>query len=156
MTPIFKGFSQWLLPQCRTLTVGEHHLARSIFGSHLQLDDIRIYAARWVLKGYAISPNGHIYFNPADWQPDFSTGTIHIQAWFIHELVHVWQVQQGIQVIRKALFNRRYRYQLKHHKPFLQYGIEQQAQMVQDYFLQRAKGQNCDHLAQCIPFISLN
>lgn len=50
----------------RPLTVGERHIAWSVFGEHLALDDIRLTVAWWVLKGYAVSPNGFIYFHKDD------------------------------------------------------------------------------------------
>lgn len=72
----------------------------------------------------------------------------------VGKLAHVWQYQQGIAVVRKALFDRRYRYVIQQGKLFLNYGIEQQAQMVQDYFIKKIQGQNCDAYEQCIPFLA--
>ncbi|WEH91158.1 type IV secretion protein Rhs [Acinetobacter soli] len=144
----------FLILRRRKLTSGEISLAREIFSSHLNYDSIFICAHRLVLKHYAISPNGHIYFNVIDWCEDFSTQSIEMQSWLIHELVHVWQVQQGIKLIRKAIFERQYHYVLKRGKTFLEFGVEQQAQMVQDYFLKKHRQQSCDDLAACIPFIA--
>ncbi len=56
----------------RPLTQGEQLMAYSVFGDTLMLDDIRLKTAWWVLKGYAVSPNGTIYFNQQDWIADFS------------------------------------------------------------------------------------
>jgi hypothetical protein len=144
----------FLILRRRKLTSGEISLAREIFSSHLNYDSIFICAHRLVLKHYAISPNGHIYFNVIDWCEDFSTQSIEKQSWLIHELVHVWQVKQGIKLIRKAIFERQYHYVLKRGKTFLEFGVEQQAQMVQDYFLKKHRQQSCDDLAACIPFIA--
>ena len=94
------------------------------------------------------------YFNIKDWCENFADQPIHQQAWLIHELTHVWQIQQGLAVVRKALFNRQYRYALKQGKQFLSYGIEQQAQMVQDYFLKKHYGEECSAYEQCIPFVA--
>ena len=140
------------IEQCRHLTAAEIDLAYSIFGTHLELSSIRLLASRWVLRGYAISPNGHVYFHPDDWREDFAQADLNIQSWLIHELVHVWQVQQGMAVVRRALLDRRYRYNLVQGKSFLSYGIEQQAQIVQDYFVRRAKGQDCTAWEGCLPF----
>lgn len=137
----------------RYLTHGEKALAQSVFGEALYLDKIEIIAHRMVLKDYAISPNGNVYFHQKDWCEDFSKRNINEQSWLIHELTHVWQLQQGISVIRKALFDRRYAYILKAGKLFSQYGVEQQAQMVQDYFIQVKLGKNCDAFRECIPFL---
>jgi len=147
-------FAQKLLriEQQRGLTHAEVALACSVFGTQLQTDTVRLVACRWVLRGYAISPNGHVYFHPDDWREDFAQADLNTQSWLIHELVHVWQVQQGMAVLRRALFDRRYRYQLVQGKPFLSYGIEQQAQIVQDYFVRRIRGQDCTAWQQCLPF----
>lgn len=137
----------------RPLTPGERALAQEVFTQELQLDDIKIIAHRLILKGYAMSPNGNIYFNIADYCDDFSQQNLAVQSWLIHELVHVWQIQQGMKVVRRAIFDRRYRYRLLQDKSFYQYGIEQQAQMVQDYFLKMRQNLPCDDLKQCIPFV---
>lgn len=137
----------------RPLTSGERKLACSVFGSSLNLDSIQVVAHRAIWKHYAMSPNGHIYFHPQDWRADFSKAPLSVQSWLMHELTHVWQVQQGMAVVRKALLNRNYHYILEQGKQFLQYGIEQQAQMVQDYFVKRATGQECAAYESCIPFL---
>ena len=120
----------------RPLTEGEKKFASSIFGNSLNMDSVRIIAHRAVLC------------------ENFADQPIHQQAWLIHELTHVWQIQQGLAVVRKALFNRQYRYALKQGKQFLSYGIEQQAQMVQDYFLKKHYGEECSAYEQCIPFVA--
>jgi hypothetical protein len=117
---------------------------------------IKIIAHRMVLKNYGISPNGHVYFNEHDWCADFSQQSLGTQSWLIHELTHVWQIQQGIKVVRKAIFDRQYQYVLEQGKLFLSYGIEQQAQMVQDYFVRHAQGKQCDAYEHCIPFLKKN
>lgn len=142
-----------LIVKRRKLTLGEREIAKFVFKNHLILDDIELVAHRLILKGYAMSPNGCIYFNPQDWIEDFSLHSVAKQSWLVHELVHVWQIQQGIKVVRGALFDRRYRYVIEQGKQFLNYGIEQQAQMVQDYFILAKQGQACVDLASCIPFI---
>ena len=146
-------FGQWWILRRRGLTPGEKQLARSVFGDSLNLDTVEIIAHRWVLKDYGVSPNGNIYFNLHNWCEDFSIKSISQQSWLIHELTHVWQVQQGMRVLLGALFNRKYSYVLQEGKVFFKYGIEQQAQMVQDYFLKRAKGQECSAYEACIPFL---
>lgn len=140
--------------QSRKLTAGEIVLARSVFGSNIKLDDVHLKTALWVLKNYAVSPNGNIYFHPADWIADFSHASIGKQSWLIHELTHVWQLQQGLKVVRGAVINRRYDYVLETGKSFFNYGIEQQARMVQDYFVRQQLGKDCHDLEACIPFLT--
>lgn len=148
------SFKNPLIIQERFLTQGEKALVTQVFGDHLRVDQIRIVAHRMVLKDYAVSPNGSVYFNAKDWCADFSVRGLNEQSWLIHELTHVWQIQQGLAVIRKALVDRRYQYVLEAGKNFFDYGIEQQAQMVQDYFVKLKKGQDCSAYQECIPFIS--
>lgn len=139
--------------QSRPLNLAEKALAYSVFANSIELDTVRLKTAWWVLKNYAVSPDGNIYFHSDNWITDFSAAPIAQQSWLIHELTHVWQRQQGLKVIRGALINRRYRYVFTTGKPFLHYGIEQQAQMVQDYFTRRQLGHDCQAHIACIPFI---
>ena len=139
--------------QSRQLTTGEIMLARSVFGNSLKLDGVQLKTAWWVLKHYAVSPNGNIYFHPADWVTDFSQCSLGKQSWLIHELTHVWQLQHGLKVVRGAIINRRYDYVLEAGKSFFNYGIEQQARMVQDYFVRRHHGHDCRNFEVCIPFL---
>ena len=140
-------------PYSRPLNIGEIALARTVFGDSIHLDKVQLKTAWWVLKNYAVSPNGTIYFNRADWITDFTKASLRKQSWLIHELTHVWQLQQGLNVVRGALMNRRYNYVLVTGKSFFDYGIEQQARMVQDYFVRRQRGQDCQMLVACIPFL---
>lgn len=149
LTQFLHGSNQ----QARQLTAGEMTLAHSVFGDSIRLDEVQLKTAWWVLKNYAVSPNGHIYFHRANWITDFSDASINKQSWLIHELTHVWQLQQGLKVVRGALLNRRYSYDLTAGKSFFSYGIEQQARMVQDYFIHREYKQDCQALAACIPFL---
>ncbi|GAC1377645.1 MAG: hypothetical protein NVS3B3_01620 [Aquirhabdus sp.] len=149
---ISKKFSSLATLSSRALTEGERALAKSVFGDALKLDSIRICSSPLILKGYAMSPNGSVYFNPKDLSDDFSKLSLPTQSWLIHEFVHVWQMQQGIKVVRHALFDRRYRYILEEGKAFFQYGLEQQAKMVEDYFLKRERGEACSDLKACLPF----
>ena len=137
----------------RQLTAGEIALARSVFGDSIRLEQVQLKTAFWVLKNYAVSPNGNIYFHPADWVIDFSQCSLAKQSWLIHELTHVWQLQQGLKGVRGAIINRRYDYVLEAGKSFFNYGIEQQARMVQDYFVRRHRGHDCRDFETCIPFL---
>ena len=145
---LYKG-----VQQSRPLSADEIILAHSVFGNSINLDNVQLKTAWWVLKNYAVSPNGNIYFHPADWCPDFSTVSIGKQSWLIHELTHVWQLQRGLKVVRGAIINRRYNYILQTGKSFFNYGIEQQARIVQDYFVRRQLGEDCKELEDCIPFL---
>ena len=137
----------------RPLTEVEIKMAHSVFGPDFDVSQVRLKTAWWVLKNYAVSPNGNIYFNPKDWVEDFSKQSLGKKSWSIHELTHVWQLQQGLKVVRGAVMKRRYDYILQEGKSFFTYGIEQQARMVQDYFVRREQGKDCGAWQACIPFL---
>lgn len=156
MMPVLDTLFSLIKPlSSRYLTSGEVAIARSVFADKLETDSIELCTHRLVLKGYAVSPNGNIYFHRDGLPSDFSVLPLGMRSWFVHELVHVWQIQYGIKVVRGALFDRRYAYALKAGKDFLDYGIEQQAQMVQDFYEKRERGEECRDLASCIPFLSM-
>lgn len=138
----------------RPLTQGEKIIARSVFGDSLFLDDIRLATAWWVLKGYAVSPNGWVYFHADDFCADFSDKPLHIRAWLVHELTHVWQIQQGVAVLWRAMFNRKYHYDFSKDKVFFDYGVEQQAKMIEDFYVQRELGRDCRAWYECVPFLA--
>ncbi len=147
-----QAFSGDLWPSCRSLTPGERAIAQIVFADELALDEVRLCSSRLILRKYAMSPNGSVYFHPDDLVADFSFAPLASQGWLVHELTHVWQVQQGMHVVRLALFDRRYRYVLQAGKNFLNYGVEQQARMVEDWYLKQARGEPCTDLQACIPF----
>ena len=124
----------------RPLTAGERALVAEVFGDAIDPDLARVHARTFVplahRRGLAIAPNGHVYFHPDDHRDDFSTAPLGQQAWFVHEMTHVWQHQCGTCVWLRGLVNRRYGYlPLDPRRPFSSYGVEQQGDIVQDYFL---------------------
>lgn len=140
-------------PYDRPLTDNEKRLANSMFGKTLDVQKVRLKTAWWVLKGYAVAPNGNVYFHKADWQDDFALQGLGGRAWLIHELTHAWQYQQGMAVFWRALFNRKYSYRFERGKPFLAYGIEQQAKMVEDFYIRREQCLDCTEWERCIVFL---
>lgn len=126
----------------RPLTAGETALARSIFFEAIDYSKVRLVHGKWWPfhpRGSAMAPTGHIWFHPAGggWSEDFSSEPVSAQAFFIHELTHVWQAQRGgrfyLPLMRHPFC--RYDYRLEAGKPFLRYGIEQQAEIVRARFL---------------------
>ena len=88
-----------------------------------------------------MAPRGHLHFHPAshNYRDDFSQADILLQGHFIHEMTHVWQVQQRgpwFLILRRP-FSRRYDYSLKPGWKLERYGIEQQAEIVRHAFLLR-------------------
>ena len=89
----------------RALTAGEADLAREAFGTALRLDRIRLIAwpfrrafvaGRWFGRDWIVWPNRSL-------AEDFSTGTERLQGVLVHELTHVWQAQQGVNLLLAKL-----------------------------------------------------
>ena len=126
----------------RSLTSGEIALARSIFGDAIDYEKVKLKLGKWWPfhpRGAAMAPMGHIYFHPegGGWSEDFSAEPLLRQAFFIHEMTHVWQTQAMgkfyLPLMRHPFC--RYRYRLDPAKPFHRYGLEQQAEIVAHRFL---------------------
>jgi hypothetical protein len=129
-------------PSGRPLTVRERALAESVFGDALDYHSIRIHNRRWWWfqpKQVTMAPDGHLWFHPKNnlFCDDFCDSGLERQGLFIHELVHVWQHQQGIFLPLKRHPFCRYDYSLKPGWKLHQYGIEQQAEIVKHVFLLR-------------------
>ena len=144
----------------RGLTEGELRLAMSVFGEAIDFDSVRIFRRKYFPfqpRRRAMAPDGNIYFHPRSsaYRDDFSVAGPYLQGLFIHEMTHVWQHQSGTNV-RRAIFNRRYRYRLKKGKSFRHYGLEQQCEIVRDYFLassQHKPEAGLDLYEEILPFI---
>ena len=126
----------------RSLTPGEIALARSVFGDAIDYAKVRLKRGKWWPfhpRGVAMAPMGHIYFHPdgGGWSEDFAAEPVLRQAFFVHEMTHVWQAQKGgrfyLPLMRHPFC--RYRYRLRPGKPFRRYGLEQQAELVARRFL---------------------
>lgn len=120
-------------------------MAKQVFGSSLDYNKIRIKNTRSTFlqkQGVAtVPPNGHIYMYGC-YQDDYSKATPARQAVFIHEMTHVWQCQNKVLSLSLTdMWNivnytpKAYQYTLEENKDFLQYGFEQQASIIEDYFL---------------------
>lgn len=124
----------------RPLTAGEVALAAQVFGTALDPAPVTVRRAKyWLFHPWwvTMAPDGHIWCHPNGftWRPDFAAEPPGMRAHFIHELTHVWQVQQGGSLVTRRPPFARYGYRLTPGKPFTAYGIEQQASIVADAFL---------------------
>lgn len=129
----------------RPLTSAEVALARSVFGDVLHVEHIRLHRAKWWMFQPAwivMAPDGHIWCHPNGdrWCEDFTLRSRSYRALLVHELVHCWQHQQGVNLILHRPPWARYRYTLTPGKRFTAYGLEQQASIVEDAFWLRDGG----------------
>ena len=114
----------------------------SVFGNAVDTAKVRLFKGKWwplQPRRSAMAPMGNIYFHPegGGWSEDFSLEPLGRQAFFIHEMTHVWQSQKGGKLYLPLMRHPfcRYSYALEAGKPFHSYGLEQQAEIVKDAFL---------------------
>tara|TARA_R110000787_G_scaffold98664_2_gene202718 strand:- start:33425 stop:33874 length:450 start_codon:yes stop_codon:yes gene_type:complete len=124
----------------RALTPSEITLCLSVFGHSIDYDKVTVFNRKWWLfqnPRVTMAPDGNLWFHPKSnlFCDDFCGSSQNVQALFIHEMVHVWQHQQGIFLpLARHPFSR-YEYELLPGKAFAEYGIEQQAEIVSHFFL---------------------
>lgn len=126
----------------RGLTAGERALAAEVFGRALDAARVRIFAWPFPWPDRAFVPGGLlgrelVVYPRARALADFSAAPLSAQAVFVHELVHVWQAQQGVVLplakLRAGDGPQAYRYALEGGQ-FARMNIEQQATAVEDAF----------------------
>ena len=144
-------------PARRPLTGGERALAASVFGNALDAGAVTVRHAKWwALHPWwvTMAPDGHIWCHPRgfNWRADYAACTAGLQAHFVHELVHCWQVQTGGHLALRRPPLARYRFVVQPGRPFQRYGIEQQASIVEQAFLARLRG-DAATLAQLAPIL---
>ncbi|WP_119395837.1 hypothetical protein [Salinibius halmophilus] len=124
----------------RPLTIGEIEIAKKIFGEDFDIDSVRIYRKKYVIfqnKDTLIAPNGNIYVHPdsVKFSEDYSSSNY--IGLFVHEMTHVWQHQNGVDLRSPIRFVRSRNYDylpLDDSKKFSDYNIEQQGDIVRDYY----------------------
>lgn len=86
-----------------------------------------------------MAPRGNIHFHPKSpsYCDCFASAKIGYQGHLIHELVHVWQHQRGVNLVLRRHPFCRYSYTIKPGWTLDRYGIEQQAEIVRHTFLLR-------------------
>lgn len=126
----------------RALTAGERALADEAFADALDLDAIRILPApwpfnrafvpgRWFGRDWIVWPAGAL-------PRDIAAAPLPLQAMLIHELTHVWQAQQGVNLltgkIRAGDRPSSYEYPVGVDCAWGALNIEQQAMVVEHRF----------------------
>lgn len=151
----------------RPLTPGEVELVRSMFGNTIDYASVWLVRRKWwpfQPANAAMAPCGNIHFHPRGklWSEDFSREPLWLQGFFIHEMTHVWQAQRygrfHLPLMRRPFS--RYSYTLVPGRPFVRYGLEQQAEMVRHAFLLHRRyrlsdAPPLDQLENVLPFLSL-
>jgi hypothetical protein len=131
----------------RNLTAGEERIAQEIYGSSINYSRVKIHNGKY-FRGQpdnsGMTPRGEIYAAGAAYDDDYSRENAETQGFFIHEMAHVWQHQNGIlHVVLSAVleqiqhdfdYEKAYPYMLDANKTLTDYDIEQQASILEDYF----------------------
>ncbi|MGI8786711.1 MAG: hypothetical protein ACR2HG_02970 [Pyrinomonadaceae bacterium] len=137
----------------RSLTEGEIELARKVFKDSLDYARVRVHEGKYVFfqpETVLMTPNGEIYAPDKAYQADYSSAGILWNEFFIHELTHVWQYQTGVlsprfhglyEFVRNGFdYQKAYSYVLESGRDLIDYGMEQQAAIVADYFTVAVSG----------------
>ena len=140
----------------RPLTKGEIALARTIFADSIDyttvtVSDQKFMGISFLPEGTAMAPNGNL-FMPGCYKDDFSAENTDWQGHFIHEMTHVWQYQNKVlnpitaaaKLAMKHKFNYEaaYNFTLDEKKDLVDYNMEQQATIVQEYFMMKQDGRS--------------
>lgn len=145
----------------RPLTPGERRMAAMLFGTALDPAPVRIHRAKWwpfQPRDIVMAPDGHVWIHPACWvwRDDFSIATGPLSALLAHELTHVWQHQRGICLPLRRLPFARYDYRLTEGRPLEDYGLEQQAMIVQHGWSRINAGLSLGPYRQLLPATRLD
>jgi hypothetical protein len=138
----------------RGLTFGERALAETVFQNSLDYERIRVHNDRYIFfqaNNVLMTPNGEIYAPGAMYRKDYAAQALNYRELFIHELAHVWQYQTGVlnprlsgvyEFVKNGFnYQKAYRYVLESGRDLVDYGMEQQAAMIADYFLVEKSGE---------------
>ena len=91
----------------RALTTGERALAHEAFGETLDLDRVRLLPSPWPFNRAFVPGNWFgrtwIVWPRPTLIEDLSEATLKFQAMLVHELTHVWQAQQGVNLLTGKL-----------------------------------------------------
>jgi hypothetical protein len=123
----------------RRLTDGEQALAREQFGAAIDPARVRLLALPLWRRAFVAGP-GLMIWPARALCPDFADPAVPLaeQAIFIHELTHVWQAQNGVNLflakIKAGDGPAAYAYDLAQGPDFPDMNIEQQAMVVEDAF----------------------
>ncbi len=124
----------------RPLTEGEQRLLAPVFGPSIDYSQVRVNNGEFFFPlqpdDTAITPFGEPYFNPQRFKEDFSTASPNDQRWFVHEMVHVWQHQQGYPVAARGAVRvgLPYEYNLSPDSALSDYNMEAQGEILADYW----------------------
>lgn len=129
--------------RARRLTPGERDLCESVFGGGLDVRRVRLVSLPVWPRPFVPS-GGLIVWPAAAALADFAAAPLWLRSVFVHELVHVWQAQNGVFLpfakLKAGDGERAYAYDLADGRPFSVLNIEQQAMVIQHAYLAAGGG----------------
>jgi len=134
-------------PAGRALTTDEISAAKSVFGDKIDYSQVRIIDGKFVLwqgEGYAMAPDGNIYW-PGECGNLASCSGTGTASTFVHEMTHVLQNQNGINVLGRGLVLQStkflsfglynpYKFTYDANRSFSSYNIEQQGRISEGIY----------------------
>ena len=131
----------------RGLTLGERALATGVFGEALDLDPVRLIGSPWPFDRAfvpgTLAGRQWIVWPGRGLAEDMAVAPLSVQATLIHELVHVWQAQGGVNLLFGKLKAgdgpMAYVYAATEGCDWCSLNIEQQAMVVEHRF-RRSRG----------------
>nr|WP_318379249.1 type IV secretion protein Rhs [uncultured Enterobacter sp.] len=130
----------------RVMRAGEIHLAQQLYGHSIHYEKVWIHHGSFLPfdmqeNHTAMTPTGEIWFEQKLYKDDFSRSDLSLKHIFMHELMHVWQKERGMNVIMRGLISgvTDYHYKLDKYR-LSDYSMEQQASIVSDYWLLKYHG----------------
>lgn len=131
----------------RALTPGEIKLAKLVYKTSLDYTKVKIHDKPYIPfqpKDSGMTPNGEIYMSGTAYKADYSAEDLRTRSFFIHEMAHVWQYQTGVlnpivSAIREQIrhlgdYSKAYKFKLDPAKDLTDYGMEQQAEILESYY----------------------
>lgn len=144
---LYETASNHIKSKSRLLTPGEMNMVTSVFKNAIVLSQVRVRNGTLLPNQgkYAITPFGEIYWPQKYYSRDYSIELFNRQHFFIHEMTHVWQFQMGMKVLMRGAFSLMadYEYALEESKVLSDYGMEQQACIIADYYVLKNFGYDC-------------
>jgi hypothetical protein len=123
-----------------------------LFGDAVDYATIRVVHGRAVpIQGdHTYMTIGNVVYAPGPlYRRDYSRADLAGRAALVHEVAHVWQRANGVNVVAEAALTllatrgrylRAYRYTLVPGRDLLDYTVEQQATILEDYYRWLARG----------------
>ncbi|OZG74331.1 hypothetical protein BTA51_04785 [Hahella sp. CCB-MM4] len=130
----------------RSLTSNEVALAKNLFGISVDYSAVKIHFQKAVFfqpSNSGMTPNGNIYVDGKVVADYGISNSVDEKAFFLHEMTHVWQKQNrvlnpilsaiGNSLLHFGDYGKAYFYRLDSKWDLLDYRMEQQAQILEDY-----------------------